>query len=1141
MIILNYQNHQQSLTVMTQAPEITKIDDNLDVSAIGSQATTTNQSSPLRTRRTTNAVPPLVDWFYNLPIRRKQLLVFLTAQSLSIIALLGVGAWQIIQGGREQLINQSISELEATDINYRIKINQMGFGFRGQSDNSAIINAAVADASGKQLTPQQREIVKNILQNEIKARQIEYATLVGIDRKIIVSANSDRRNQTFDPNGLVSKVIGNSQPIKTSEITPWQDLEQEKPPLLSQLTAGEDVLTRHTITPVFSPGTDKVVGVLVSGDTVDSKFSIVEDTINEFKGGYAAVYKVLSNGSFQLASSLTDVNGETGKTLADESILTEAINQPGEFVSARTNVGDQIYTVAAQAITNYAGEPIAVLVRGTPETSLDQILNRSLIVQVQVAILVLVLNLLLILLLGRVIGRRIELLQLTTAQFCSGDYRVRANIIGKDEIGNLALTFNQLAENIEAKEEILVLDSEKTGLFQEITGSTTSDENDINTIFDRSLPKVRKILAVDRVVIYRFKPDWSGYISNEDGDPNFPTAINQEINDPCIPEDIRQAYINNRVVITEDVFNAGFAPAHEALMVRLQIKSNLVVPIISQGQLFGLLIAHHCQVKHQWQEREVTFLRQIALRFGVILDRVNLLKNQITAAWRAEQLKEITLAISSATNRQEVLDKAVNEILPALGADRTIIYEFDQDWKGTVTAESVVADYAQALGAQIADPCFADQYVEKYQQGRVQATRDIYQAGLTECHLRQLEPFQVRANLVAPILVNQQLMGLLICHQCSGARNWETGEIELFSQLATQVGLGLERVKLIDAQQKSESEQRQARELLQKRALELLMEVDPISQGDLTIRATVTEDEIGTVADSYNSTIESLRKIVAQVQTAAVEVAETTTVNDTDVQGLQAEIREQVENITVALDKVEQMSNSSLLVAESAEQAEGVLQQAQKTLDNGDLAMNRTVKSIMEIRTTVQQATEQMKRLGDNTQNISNVVNLIGRFAAQTHMLALKASIEAARAGEQGQGFAVIADEVRNLATQSAQATGDIDRLVSKILTETKSLVAAMDEGNEQVIQGTQLVEETRQNLNQITAATVQLNELVESIASAAFEQSENSEAVSEKMFDVAKVAEKTNVSVNNLSSSFRQLLAVASQLESNVSKFKVS
>ncbi len=1117
---------------MTQAPQKPQLDNRIQPTVVITQPTTT----PVETSSN-----PLFNWFYNLPIRQKQLLVLLTAQSLSIIALLGVGVIQIIDSGREQLVNQSISELEASQINYGIKINQMGFGFRGQSDNSAIINAALADVSGRNLTAQERQIVKNILQNEIKARKIEYAALVGTDLKIIVNANSDRTGEIFDPNGLVSEVINNPQQIKTSEITPWADISKENPPILSFLPENKDVLTRYTITPVFRPGTKQVVGILVSGDTVDGKFSIAADTINEFKGGYAAVYKKLADGSFELASSLTEIDTNKGQVLEDEYILNQAAENPDEIISDRININKNDYTAIAQAITNNAGEPVGVLVRGTPETALNEILTRSLTLQAQVAVIVLLLNLLLILLLGRVIAKRLESLQGTTKRFSEGNYRVRANILGNDEIGKLATTFNELADNIENSESFLILDSEKGKIFQEITGSTTLDESDINTVFDRALPKAKNILQVDRLVIYRFKPDWSGYISHEAGDLDLPSALDEDINDPCIPEEVRQSYLNERFVPTEDVFNAGFSPEHEALMQRLQIKSNLVVPIISQGQLFALFIAHHCRVNHQWEERETAFMRQIALRFGVILDRVNILRDQMSSARRAEQLKEITLAIASGLNRKTVLETAVNQIRPALGADRTIIYEFDENWQGTITSESVVKDYPQAIGATIADPCFADRYVEKYQQGRVQATPDIYQAGLTECHIKQLEPFGVKANLVAPIIVNQKLIGLLICHQCSGVRNWEVGEIELFSQLSTQLGLGLERVRLIEAQQKSELEQRQAKELLQKRAMELLMQVDPISQGDLTIRATVTDDEIGTVADSYNATIENLRKIVSQVQTAAVEVAETTTVNEGDVQGLQTEFREQVQNITVALEKIEQMSRSSSMVAESAEQAEEALQQAQQSVDTGELAMNRTVSSIMQIRGTVQQAAEQVKRLGDTTQNISNVVGLIGRFAAQTHMLALKASIEAARAGEQGQGFAVIADEVRTLASQSAEATADIEKLVNEILGETKSVVSAMEEGTEQVIEGSKLVDETRQSLNQITAATVQINELVEVIAAAAFEQSENSEEVGEKMSDVARVAEQTTASVSKLSDSFRQLLALSRQLESNVSQFKIS
>lgn len=1127
---------------MTQTPQRPKYNVELDSITPSQKKRIVTPPSQNRQNPQQN-LSPAVKWFFNLSLRKKQLLVLLTAQAVTIASLVGVGVVQTIRGGRLQLANQSASELEASKINYSIKVNQMGFGFRGQSDNTAIIEAARLHFNGQSITDQDRETIRQILGNEITARNIEYATLVGIDRRIIVNANNDRTGETFDPNGLVSRVIQNPEQIRISEIVSWEELEREAPPNLGLLEPGEPALIRYTFTPVFAPNSQLVTGVLVSGDIINGKYTVVQDTIDEFSGGYAALYKVLENQEFRLASSLRQQDGELiqDQVIEDNQILTDALAQPEEIVSQRTTVEEQIYTMTAQVIKNSLGDSVGIIVRGTPEDDLNSILRNSLTFQFQTAIAVILFSLFLIIVLGKAIAERIESLQNTTKEFMGGNYDIQAEILGDDEIGKLAQTFNELANNIASNEGMLMLDNEKALLLQEITSARTLDEEDLNQVFNRALVKAQGILNVDRVVIYRFKPDWSGYISNEAGSDLFPSALEEKINDACIPLQLRQAYVNGRIVPTENVYQAGFAPEHEALMHRLKIKSNLVVPIISQGQLFALFIAHHCQNHHSWQEKEINFMGQIALRFGIILDRVNIIRNQTAAARRAEQLKEITLSIASKTNRTELLNAVVSEIRPALKVDRTIVYEFDENWKGTITAESVLEGYPKAIGATIADPCFADRYIEKYLQGRVQATPNIYDAGLTDCHIKQLEPFRVISNLVAPIIIDQKLLGLLICHQCSDVRNWEAGDVELFGQLSTQVGLGLERINLLESQQQSEKQQRDARELLQRRALELLMQVDPVSQGDLTIRASVTEDEIGTIADSYNATIESLRKIVSQVQSAATSVTETTTVNEKDITVLQAEIQEQVLNITQALETVEAMSKSSLMVAENAEQAEEVLQQAQESLEAGDLAMNRTVKSIMEIRTTVQQAAQQMKKLGDSTQNISTVVALIGRFAAQTHLLALKASIEAARAGEQGVGFAVIAEEVRNLATQSATATADIEKLVSEILGETKTVVTAMEQGNEQVVEGSKLVEETRQSLNQITAATLQVNELVETIAAAAFEQSENSENVGEKMSDVAKVAQKTTASVTKLSDSFTQLLQVAQQLESNVAQFKVS
>jgi methyl-accepting chemotaxis protein PixJ len=355
------------------------------------------------------------------------------------------------------------------------------------------------------------------------------------------------------------------------------------------------------------------------------------------------------------------------------------------------------------------------------------------------------------------------------------------------------------------------------------------------------------------------------------------------------------------------------------------------------------------------------------------------------------------------------------------------------------------------------------------------------------------------------------------------------------NQMASQLKM------LVDEQSLAAVEQRQLKEGIQQRALELLMEVDPISKGDLTIRATVTADEIGTIADSYNATVASLRKIVTKVQAAAGLVANTTSNNEVAVRTLSSEALRQTEEITTALNKAQEMAQSVQQVAASAEQADAVVKQAATTVQEGDAAMNRTVEGILAIRDTVAQTSKKVKHLGESSQKISAVVNLIGTFAAQTNLLALNASIEAARAGEEGRGFAVVADEVRSLARQSADATSEIEKLVAAIQAETNEVVAAMEAGTEQVVMGTRLVDETRQSLNKITDASVQIDTLVEAIAQATIVQSQASQEVTQTMSNVAEIAQKTSQEAIIVSSSFEQLLAVAIMLQEDVGQFKVN
>jgi twitching motility protein PilJ/methyl-accepting chemotaxis protein PixJ len=498
---------------------------------------------------------------------------------------------------------------------------------------------------------------------------------------------------------------------------------------------------------------------------------------------------------------------------------------------------------------------------------------------------------------------------------------------------------------------------------------------------------------------------------------------------------------------------------------------------------------------------------------------------------RAESLPDI----------EDLFKDIIEETRQILSLDRVVIYRFNPDMSGYIAAESAVSGIPRTFNHKAENFYLSELGETTSTEDFVIAIDNIFKGNLLSDHLQLLERWQVKSKLEVPILHEGEPYGMLIAHHCKNFHEWQESEVTFLKQLAAQMGLSLDRVLLLEETEKLAKEQQELKEGLQKRALELLMEVDPISKGDLTIRAKVTADEIGTIADSYNAMVGSLRKIVTQVQEAASHVANTTNSNELAVRDLSMEALRQAEKISAALQRAQEMAQSVQLVAASAAQAEIAVQQAQETVQEGDTAMNRTVDGIMAIRETVAETAKKVKHLGESSQKISTVVNLISTFAAQTNLLALNASIEAARAGEEGRGFAVVADEVRALARQSAEATNEIEKLVAAIQGETNEVVAAMEAGTEQVVMGTKLVDETRQSLNKIAAASTEINQLVDDIAKATVVQSQASEAVTETMTDVAAIAQKTSSGASQVSESFKQLLQVAQSLQEDAAQFKVS
>ena len=342
-----------------------------------------------------------------------------------------------------------------------------------------------------------------------------------------------------------------------------------------------------------------------------------------------------------------------------------------------------------------------------------------------------------------------------------------------------------------------------------------------------------------------------------------------------------------------------------------------------------------------------------------------------------------------------------------------------------------------------------------------------------------------------------------------------------------------------DAQRKAR-EMELAKDELQRQVIRLLDDVEGAARGDLTVKAEVTADVLGAVADSFNLTIDSLRQIVQQVQVAAVQVNQGSTESEAFARRLSSDALSQAEELAVTVNSVQMMTASIKRVAESARESEEVARTASSTALKGGEAVDRTVAGIQEIRETVAESTRKVKRLAESSQQISQIVSVISQIASRTNLLALNASIEAARAGESGKGFAIVADEVRQLADRSAKALKEIEHIVLQIQSETGSVMAAMEQGTQQVIAGTKLAEQAKRSLDDIIQVSNRIDALVRSITSDTIEQRETSKAVTEVMQSVEIQAQSTSQEAQKVSSSLENLVVVARNLLTYVERFKV-
>ncbi|GAP98853.1 methyl-accepting chemotaxis protein [Leptolyngbya sp. NIES-2104] len=520
---------------------------------------------------------------------------------------------------------------------------------------------------------------------------------------------------------------------------------------------------------------------------------------------------------------------------------------------------------------------------------------------------------------------------------------------------------------------------------------------------------------------------------------------------------------------------------------------------------------------------------------------------QTESAERARLLNQIVVKIRRSLSPDDIFTASVDEIREFMKVDRVVIYRFAPDYlSGTITTESVAPGWTKAFGKIINDPMEAS-LVDRYRDGRVWSMEDLRKTSLTHCHCEILERLEVQANVVAPVLQNKELIGLICAHQCSGPRQWKPEEIDFFGQLAAQIGYALDQALLLQQTEEARKaaellseERQQQKEELQMQLIDLLSDVEGAVDGDLTVRADVTAGEIGTVADFFNSIVESLRQIVTQVKSAAVQVNDSLNSDEQAIRQLSEEAVKQADETTNTLNSVQTMVRSIQTVSNSAKQAAHVAREASSTAEAGGIAMELTVQNILGLRDTIGETAKKVKRLGESSQQISKVVSLINQIAMQTNLLAINAGIEAARADEGSQGFSLVAEEVGELAARSAAATREIEQIVATIQRETSEVVEAMEQGTSQVVEGTRLVDNAKQSLEQILSVSRRIDDLVQSISDATVTQVQTSDAVTQLMQEIVEAAGRTSAASLDVSRSLRQTVGVAKELQESVGTFKV-
>ena len=377
---------------------------------------------------------------------------------------------------------------------------------------------------------------------------------------------------------------------------------------------------------------------------------------------------------------------------------------------------------------------------------------------------------------------------------------------------------------LQKRAEELARDAEKERALAEIIDKIRRTL-DIDTIFQTATTEVRKLLNSDRVGVFQFDnlECTHGKFVSEDVLPNYLSALKAQVVDHCFGEQHLGKYQAGHFKAISDIHQEGLSPCHISILNRFQVRANLVVPLYKNDEIWGLLCIHQCSAPRQWQPKEIEFVSKIATQLGVALQQAELFsqsqnqtielqkalakvqaqtEQQAKAAEQERALARVIERIRQTLDIDQIFSATTQEVRQNLQCDRVVVYRFFEDWSGEFVFESKTDEWMNLVDSASQNSIWQDTHLQehrggKYCQHEISVVNDIYQAGLTDCHVEVLESYQIRAYMVVPVFVGEKLWGLLAAYQNSGSRDWEPSELSLLTQVGNQLGVAVQQAELL--------------------------------------------------------------------------------------------------------------------------------------------------------------------------------------------------------------------------------------------------------------------------------------------------------------------------------------------------------